>query len=180
MLVALLSLTLCIPRDSSPPGSSVHGILQARILSGLPCLPPRDLSNPRVKPRSPALQVDSLPDKPSGKPSFLHSVSEFICWHSSLFNRTHTSLQWDPITPRRSRRLEALTLMKFLYYVMYSMETTCEAVKMMALELHGKFKCQPGPWWLTMTYITAAYIPQEPWEAKLMLLKSAGWPDTPK
>ena len=27
-----LCLTLCNPMDSSPPGSSVHGILQARIL----------------------------------------------------------------------------------------------------------------------------------------------------
>ena len=32
VLVAQLCLTLCDPRDSSPPGSSVHGILQARIL----------------------------------------------------------------------------------------------------------------------------------------------------
>ena len=31
-LVAQLCLTLCNPRDYSPPGSSVHGILQARIL----------------------------------------------------------------------------------------------------------------------------------------------------
>ena len=28
----LLCLTLCDPMDCSPPGSSVHGILQARIL----------------------------------------------------------------------------------------------------------------------------------------------------
>ena len=27
--------TLCDPVDSSPPGSSVHGILQARILKGV-------------------------------------------------------------------------------------------------------------------------------------------------
>ena len=27
-----LCLTLCVPKDCSPPGSSVHGILQARIL----------------------------------------------------------------------------------------------------------------------------------------------------
>ena len=167
------------------------GFSRQEYWSGLPCPPPGDLPNPRVKPRSPALQADSLPDEPPGKPSFLHSVSEFICWHSSLFDRTHTSVQWDPIThgrqkaPRYSsqmlhRWLEALTLMKFLHYVMYSMETTSEAVKMMALELHGEFKCQPGPWWLTVTYIIAAHIPQEPWEAKLVLLKSAGWPDTPK
>ena len=31
-LVAQSSITLCDPMDCSPPGSSVHGILQARIL----------------------------------------------------------------------------------------------------------------------------------------------------
>ena len=31
-LVAKSCLTLCNPMDCSPPGSSVHGILQARIL----------------------------------------------------------------------------------------------------------------------------------------------------
>ena len=30
-------LTLCNPVDYSPPGSSVHRILQTRIWSGLPC-----------------------------------------------------------------------------------------------------------------------------------------------
>ena len=30
-----LCLTLCEPIDGSPPGSSVHGILQARILESL-------------------------------------------------------------------------------------------------------------------------------------------------
>ena len=32
LLVAQLCPTLCDPRDYSPPGSSIHGILQARIL----------------------------------------------------------------------------------------------------------------------------------------------------
>ena len=32
VLVALFRLTLCNPMGVSPPGSSVHGILQARIL----------------------------------------------------------------------------------------------------------------------------------------------------
>ena len=32
MLVAQSCPTLCDPMDSSPPGSSVHGVLQARIL----------------------------------------------------------------------------------------------------------------------------------------------------
>ena len=51
-------LTLCNPIGCSPLGSSVHGILPARILSGLPCSPPGDLPDPRIKPislKSPAL-----------------------------------------------------------------------------------------------------------------------------
>jgi len=36
----------------SLPGSSVHGILQARILEGLPCLPSGDLPNSGIEPLS--------------------------------------------------------------------------------------------------------------------------------
>ena len=36
--------------------------------SGLPCPPPEDLPNSGVEPRSPALQADSLPSEPPGKP----------------------------------------------------------------------------------------------------------------
>ena len=105
-------LTLCDPIDSSPPGSAIPGILQARTLewvaisfnawkwkvkvkslsrvatpwtaayqappsvgfsrqeywSGLPSPSPGDLPNPGIKPRFPALQVDSLPAELSGKP----------------------------------------------------------------------------------------------------------------
>ena len=34
----------------------------------MPCPPPRDLPNPRIKPRSPSLQADSLPPGPPAKP----------------------------------------------------------------------------------------------------------------
>ena len=47
-----LCLTLCHPTDCSPPGSSVHGSLQAKILSGLPCPPPGVLPNPGIEPTS--------------------------------------------------------------------------------------------------------------------------------
>ena len=55
----------------SPPGSYVYGILQARILDGLPCPFPGNLPNPGIKPRSLALQADSLPSGPPGKPNLL-------------------------------------------------------------------------------------------------------------
>ena len=144
MLIAQLCLTLCDPIDCNPPGCSVHGISQVRILelvaisfsresswprdriqvshiagrfftgwatreapvnsflclvtqscltfrdpmdysparlfcpwrffrqeywSGLPCPPPGDLPNPEIKPRYPALQVNSLPSEPPGNPN---------------------------------------------------------------------------------------------------------------
>ena len=57
-------LTLCDPLDCSPPGSSVYGILQARLLEWVAMSSSRDLSDPEFEPESsviPALQVDSLP-----------------------------------------------------------------------------------------------------------------------
>ena len=50
--------TICDPMERSPPVSSVHGILQARILEGLPCPPPGDLPDLGMEPvslMSPAL-----------------------------------------------------------------------------------------------------------------------------
>ena len=51
-------------------------ILQARILEWVACPPPGDLPNPGVKPRSPALQGDSLLAEPPGKPSCYVATSE--------------------------------------------------------------------------------------------------------
>ena len=60
--------TLCNPMGCSPPGSSVHGILQARILEWVAFPSPGDLPNPGTKPGSPELQADSSPSEPPGKP----------------------------------------------------------------------------------------------------------------
>ena len=51
----------CDPIDCSPPGSSVHGIHQARKLEWASISFSKDLPDPGIEPRSPALQVDSLP-----------------------------------------------------------------------------------------------------------------------
>ena len=65
--VAQLCPTLCDPMDCSSPGSSIHGIFQARILEWI-AISPGDLPGPGIKPRSPALQADALPSDPPGKP----------------------------------------------------------------------------------------------------------------
>ena len=59
-LVAKSCPVLCDSMDCSPPGSSVPGILQARILEWTVISFSRDLPDPGIKPRSPALQADSM------------------------------------------------------------------------------------------------------------------------
>ena len=44
VLVAQSCLTLCVPMDCSPPGSSVHGILLVRILERI-AMPPSKISS---------------------------------------------------------------------------------------------------------------------------------------
>ena len=63
--------TLCDPMNCSPPGSSVHGILQERILEWAAMPSPGDLPNAGIEPRPSTFQVvqlDSLPTAPPGKP----------------------------------------------------------------------------------------------------------------
>ena len=48
------------------------GFSRQKYWSGLPCPPPGGLPNSGIKPRSPALQADSLPSEPPGKPRWLY------------------------------------------------------------------------------------------------------------
>ena len=68
--IAQSCLTLCDPMHYSPPGSPVHGILQAWILEWVAVPFSRGSSCPRMEPRSPTLQADSLPSEPPGKPPY--------------------------------------------------------------------------------------------------------------
>ena len=61
--VAQACPTLC-----HPMGCIVPGILQARILEWVAFPFSRVSSQPRIEPRSPSLQADSLPAEPQGKP----------------------------------------------------------------------------------------------------------------
>ena len=67
VLVAQSCLTLRYPMDYSPPGSSVHGILQARILEWVAISFSRDLPNPGMEPTSPALAGRLLPLSHQGR-----------------------------------------------------------------------------------------------------------------
>ena len=79
------------PMDCSPPSSSVHGITQARILEQVNISFSRGSSQPRIDPRVklrfPALQADSLPFEPLGKPMITYSVQ-----FSSVQSLSHVQL----------------------------------------------------------------------------------------
>ena len=66
VLVAQSCPTLYYPMDCSLPGSSAHGILQARILEWVAS--PGDLLDPGIKPGFPELEADCLPSEPPEGP----------------------------------------------------------------------------------------------------------------
>ena len=77
--------TLCHPMDCSPPGSSVYGILQARILEWIAMPSSRDLPDPGIKPRSPEL---------AGR---LFTTS--IIWEAPRGRVTHSNSQHTAVSP---------------------------------------------------------------------------------
>ena len=116
--------------DCSLSGSSVHGILQARILEWVVMPFSRESSHPGIKPGFPALQVDSLPYEPPGKPNVkvmcLMSHSGKFCpiaessgaagvleVEGGLMLKSHTHLlPWFPHSslPRTSMALQGLPI----------------------------------------------------------------------
>ena len=78
--------TLCSPMDYSPPGSSVHGIFQARIQEWVAISFP---GNKTAAPVSPALQVDSSSTEPQ-RPNLCTYVKcckyRILCLHADCFD----------------------------------------------------------------------------------------------
>ena len=91
MKVTQLYLSLC-----DLMGYTVHGILQARILEWVAIPFSRGSSQPRdqtqafriagIKPRPSALQANSLPAEPPGKPNWKNHSFEYLylCWKNDV------------------------------------------------------------------------------------------------
>ena len=76
--------TLCDLMDCSPPGSSIHGVFQARVLKWVAFPSPGDLPDPGIEPGSPTLQADALPSEPPGKPRSTYNASRTLRLFSSI------------------------------------------------------------------------------------------------
>ena len=81
-LVAQSSLTHCNSVDCSPPGSSVHGISQARILEWVVISFSKGSSQPRDQTCISCLACRFFTMEPPGKPlnGLLVSKTEFLCF----------------------------------------------------------------------------------------------------
>ena len=116
MLVGQSCLTLCDPVDCSPPGSSVHGILQARVLEWVVTgvwnlcfylgFPVSKETPSNILPR--AMQVLLAPKrKPCAPPLFSHNRTQTLMFpitHSTylrqksvVFRQTHRKLEFQGI-----------------------------------------------------------------------------------
>ena len=91
-LVPQLCLTLCDSMDCTPPGSSVHEIFQARILEWVVISFSGGSSQSRLKPTSPALQADSLPTAPVGKPLPPSDLYSHVTFSGDTRSKNHGSV----------------------------------------------------------------------------------------
>ena len=88
----VLSHSVCV-RLFVTPWTAAHqdllfmGFSRPEYWSGLLCPPPRDLPNPRIEPRSPALQVDSLLSEPPGKPISVYLINKKVNSSNGLHQR---------------------------------------------------------------------------------------------
>ena len=82
MLVAQLYLALCDPMGCCLPGSTVHGILQARSWSGQTFPSPGDLPDLGIEPGSPQVSCIAADSVPSELPG--DSIPLYVCTISSL------------------------------------------------------------------------------------------------
>ena len=87
-LVAQSCPTLCDPMDCSQPGSSVPGILQARILEWVAMLSSRGSSQHRDRTQVSQLQADSLLSEPSA-----YSGGRLL--PGCILSASHCLLRWE-------------------------------------------------------------------------------------
>ena len=101
------------------PGTSVCGILQARILEWVAFPSPEHLPDPELQPGSPVLQTDCLLSKPAGKPlpenRLLTKIQNWKPWHRISF----TYICWDIYTVA----FDTTLLLKQIFYRNAQMET---------------------------------------------------------
>ena len=100
--------------DCRPPGSSIHGILQAKVLEWVAMLSSKDLPDPGAGLASPALAGGFFTTVPPTKPSLENSWLTVLCLsvqHSDSVMHIHVSVPFRILFPfRLSQSIERSSL----------------------------------------------------------------------
>jgi len=81
--------------------------------NGLPFPSPGDLPNPGIKPRSPALQADSLPAEPPGKPTFHLTINLVL---EVIARAIKKQKNWRKLCLHYFKAYYETTVIKMLWY----------------------------------------------------------------
>ena len=119
--------TLCNLTDCTLPGSSIHGILQARILESFPS--PGDLPDPGIKPMSLTSQADSLLPEPPRKPLLPPQKGNSTLFQVCQKTHTHTDeVCWIELTssfffnfPSHSSRVGKISMLTSVTKTFFSL-----------------------------------------------------------
>ena len=95
VLVAQLCQTLCDPKDCSPPGSSVHRILQARIPEWIAIPYSRGSSQPRDWTWVSCIAGDSLLSELQGSPCYSVAMTIRLILCVECFEKTISSVKFS-------------------------------------------------------------------------------------
>ena len=94
------------------------GFYRPEYWSGLLCPPPGDHPNLGIEPRSPALQIDSLPSQPPGSPKYAGVGSLSLLQGSSRHrNRTGVSCTESRSSTREQHCLYSTTIRGFSCFI---------------------------------------------------------------
>ena len=94
VLVSLLCPTLHDPWTIARQASLSMEFSRQEYSSGLPFPSPEDLPDPEIKPGSTALQADSLPSEPPGKPVISYPSIIKYQWPPIAFEKVNWALGW--------------------------------------------------------------------------------------
>ena len=108
---------LCDPMDCIPPGSSVHGILQARILEWVACPPPGNLPDQGI-------ELESLMS-PALAGRFFTTSATWEAWECPPFYSVHLSPKLSPYGTHclyHSSSLHYISTSKCAFFILSSQD----------------------------------------------------------
>ena len=137
---------------------TVHGILQARILDWVAVPFSRGSSQPRIQPRSPRLQVGSLPAESRGKPNSTGVVA-YPFSSGSSWPRSWTGVSYIIgrfFTSWATREAAGLTILPLIPYLSSHHRVLCFLIMLYSVLTLCLVK-RHVPTWDALFFLSASY-----------------------